>query len=74
MFMLDEYALSVAIHKTVLPRFSFFLGFVLPETHRVLEWKRKEIHLFSSKVKNIVEVSIKTASLEWPIGGRPMNG
>ena len=72
--MLDEYALFVAIHKTVIPRFSFYLGILLPETHRVLEWKRKEIHLYSSKVKNIVEVSIKTASLEWPTGGRPTNG
>ena len=35
--MLDEYALSIAAHKTVLALFSFFLGIVLPEAHCFLE-------------------------------------
>ena len=48
--MLDEYAIFVAPHKTILPLFSFFLGIVLPEAHRFLEGERKETHLFPSNV------------------------
>ena len=75
--MLDEYALFVTTHKTVLPLFSFVFRNRITRSSSLFGVRTKGnpfIPLESeSKVEDIAEVSIETASREWPTGGRPTN-